>query len=127
MAPGNLITPPMGGMGWISIWYPPFRFGGAQWNIPETGQPASYNDSVIAIDGLVFVQGNLIIKNANANIHGVLWVNGNIINQTGMTAPTATDPSLSVFYNDQLNVPTLDVLVVQDAWMKFPPTATHWP
>lgn len=92
-----------------------FNHGSATW----TGGPPSANTDV-AHRGLLYVGGNLtILTGALGDFHGVLWVNGNITNNN-------TGERSLIFYDDTLDVPILNVILVRQSWMETGPSALPW-
>lgn len=85
-----------------------------------TGGPSS-GDTDVAIRGFVYVGGNLtIIQQAKGDFYGAIWVVGNVTNQN-------TGERSLVFYDSNLSVPTLNVVLVQQSWQEVSPSNTAWP
>lgn len=80
----------------------------------EGGSPGSGSD--LGFYGFVYVGGNANI-NGDAEIYGAIWVVGS---WTGTGNPI-------VFYNDQLNLPTLNIVLVRQSWQEVGPNKIPWP
>lgn len=74
-----------------------------------TGSDTGFN-------GFVYV-GSDINASGDADVYGAIWVVG---------AWNSAD-NIIIFYNDQLNVPTLNVVLVRQSWKEVSPSATSWP
>lgn len=91
-----------------------FQFGNETWS----GGPAYYNTDV-GIRGFVYCGGNLDIKGP-MDINGAVWVNGNISKAVG-------SERCVVFFDDTLDLPTLNVVLVRQSWQEIKPGSTPWP
>jgi hypothetical protein len=77
--------------------------------------------STPGIRGFVYVKGNLTYGNF-MDFVGAVWVNGNV-------SPSATAPSngfCSIFYQDDIQLPTLNVVLVRQNWQEVPPSTSSW-
>jgi len=94
-----------------------FNMGSESW----TGGPSTTNTDV-GIRGFIYVGGNFsILTNGMGDFFGALWIVGNATN-----ANTA-EKSL-VFFDSSLDVPVLNVVLVQQSWREITPsTAVAWP
>lgn len=70
----------------------------------------------LAVYGFLYVRGNFSAAGA-ADIYGALWVVGNVTNAD----------NTMVFYNAQLKVPTLNVMLTKESWMETKPSGAVWP
>lgn len=91
-----------------------FQFGGETWS----GGPAYYNTDV-GIRGFVYVGGNLDIKGP-MDINGAVWVVGNVTKAVG-------SERCIIFFDDTLQLPSLNVVLVRESWKEILPTNTTWP
>lgn len=92
-----------------------FQFGNETW----TGGVPYYNTDV-GIKGFIYVGGDLIL-NGIMDVSGAFWVKGNVTRLKG----AGTDPIL-VFFDDQLVVPALNVVLVQKSWQETRPSSATW-
>lgn len=93
-----------------------FDHGSDTW----TGGPPSANTDV-GYKGLIYVGGDLTI-NSISDVNGVVWVAGNVINNT-------TGERVLIFYDDGLDVPVLNVVLSRVSWQEASPsslTTTGW-
>jgi hypothetical protein len=95
-----------------------FRFGTDTWV-----QAASGGQSVLAtvgIRGFVYVGKNLTITQ-NMDFNGAVWVNGNVSASGG----TITN-YCCIYFDSTLQLPTLNVILMQQSWQEIPPSTTAW-
>jgi hypothetical protein len=71
--------------------------------------------SDLGIYGFTYVQGNLTLA-GDCDVYGALWVNGSV---SGMD-------NAMIFYNSNLKVPTLNVVLGQETWQETSPSQTAW-
>lgn len=90
-----------------------FRFGNETWS----GGPAYYNTDV-GIRGFVYVGGNLDIKGP-LDINGAVWVVGNVMKATG-------SERCVIFFDDTLQLPSLNVVLVRESWKEIQPSPVAW-
>jgi hypothetical protein len=76
--------------------------------------------ATVGVRGFVYVGGNLTIT-SYMDIHGGIWVNGNV-NASGGSYGQFT----SVFYDDTLSVPALNVILMRQSWQEATPSPTAW-
>jgi hypothetical protein len=93
-----------------------FNFGGETWTGGLSPPPAANTD--VGFRGLVYVGGNFDIQGP-ADINGAVYVVGNISKAVGSERTI-------VFYDDTLNVPTLNVVLVRISWNEIAPSSTTW-
>lgn len=93
-----------------------FNFGGETWTGGKSPPPAANTD--VGFRGLLYVGGNFDIQGP-ADINGAVYVVGNISKAVGSERTI-------VFYDDSLNVPTLNVVLVRASWEEILPSSTVW-
>ncbi len=94
-----------------------FDFGSQSWS----GGPPSGNTD-LGFRGFFYVKGDLILSGSNsvAEYYGALWVEGDTIGGSGFERST-------IFYDGNLTVPTLNVVLNPISWEEIPPdNATPW-
>jgi hypothetical protein len=91
-----------------------FNFGNETWS----GGPADYNTD-IGIRGFVYVGGDLDIKGP-LDINGAVWVVGDVLKAVG-------SERCVVFFDETLDVPSLNVVLVRQSWDEILPSDTTWP
>ncbi len=94
-----------------------FKFGSETWTGGKSPPPAGNTD--IGFRGLLYVGGDLNIEGP-ADIHGAVYVVGNVSKAVGAERTI-------VFYDDTLDLPTLNVVLVRQSWDEVLPTTTAWP
>jgi hypothetical protein len=72
-----------------------------------------------AFVGFVYVGGNATLAGA-ADQHGAIWVKGN------WSSGTSGSSNNNLFYNDQLQLPMLNVVLLRLSWKEVSPCATAW-
>lgn len=102
----------------LSTW----NFGSSSFCQP--GQSCGWVNTV-GIRGFVYVGGNLIIKSF-MDFNGAIWVNGSVTANCPSNDPNCLQSFCGVFYDDQLSVPTLNVILVRMSWQEVSPSATPW-
>ncbi len=80
--------------------------------------------NTVGVRGFTYVGGNLIIKNF-MDFNGAVWVNGSVAASCPSGDPNCLSSFCGIFYNDQLQVPTLNVVLVQTDWQDTKPQS--WP
>ncbi|MFN0118271.1 MAG: hypothetical protein ACKVQC_08300 [Elusimicrobiota bacterium] len=93
-----------------------FSFGGETWTGGKSPPPAGNTD--VGIRGLLYIGGDWNIEGA-MDVNGVIWVAGNVSKAVGAERTI-------VFYNDALDVPTLNVILTRQSWDEVSPTASTW-
>ncbi len=83
----------------------------------DTAVEGAASGGDLAFFGFLYVGGNLTIG-GDADTYGAVWVVG--VSTFGSAASANND----VFFNDQLVLPTLNVVLVRDSWMEVPPSKT---
>jgi hypothetical protein len=77
---------------------------------------ATGND--LGFNGFVYVGADITMTAGSAaDIYGAVWVVGNWNSASNNI----------IFFNDQLNIPTLNVVLVRQSWEEIMPSATAWP
>lgn len=72
----------------------------------------------LGFNGFVYVGNNITMTSGSAaDIYGAVWVVGNWISLSNNI----------IFFNDQLNVPTLNVVLIRQSWKEVAPSSTAWP
>jgi len=87
-----------------------------------TGGPST-GDTDVGVRGFIYVGGAgglTIIQGAKADFYGAIWTVGPVTNQN-------TGERSLVFYDSQLDVPTLNVVLVQQSWQEISPSNAAWP
>jgi len=94
-----------------------WHFGVDSWNEPGLGGGWV---NTVGIQGFVYVGGNLNIINY-LDINGAVWVNGSVI--SNYNNPSAF---CGIFYDDTLQVPALNVILLRQSWQEIGPSNTAW-
>ena len=81
--------------------------------------------NTVGIKGFVYVGGNLII-NSFMDFNGAIWVNGSVAANCPSSDPNCMISFCGIFYDDSLQVPTLNVILVRTSWEEVPPSSTPW-
>lgn len=86
--------------------------------------PASFcGINTVGVRGFTYVGGTLTITNNGfMDFNGAVWVNGSVV-ATG-ASPTSY---CGIFYDDQLSLPTLNVILTRQSWKEVSPSPTAWP
>ena len=93
-----------------------FRSNALTYKIGTSATESSGSGGDLGVYGFVYVDGNFARAGAS-DIYGSIWVRGNV-SGTGNTM---------IFYNSKLNVPTLNVVLVNDSWQEQKPSSQAWP
>ena len=96
-----------------------FGFGTEHFGMPPPMTPGSYSTTV-GIRGFTYVGGNLTILQY-MDFNGAIWVNGTV-SASGGSATT----SCGVFYDDTLDLPALNVILIRESWNEIIPSTTVW-
>lgn len=97
-----------------------FKFGTDSWTQPAGG--GSGWVSTVGIRGFTYVGGNLVIDQF-MDFNGAVWVNGSVVANNGSNTAFC-----AIYYNDQISLPTLNVVLVQQSWKEISPsTLSSWP
>lgn len=94
-----------------------FKFGSEIWT--KGNPPSSAGNTDIGFRGLLYVGGDLDIEGP-ADINGAVYVVGNISKAVGAERTI-------VFFDDTLDLPTLNVVLVRQSWDEITPSTTAWP
>jgi hypothetical protein len=92
-----------------------FSHGGETW----TGGPISANTDV-GIRGFIYTGGNLTF-NSLSDVAGSVWVVGNVVNND------TSGERVLVFYEPNLNLPLLNVVLGRLSWDEVAPSTAPWP
>lgn len=90
-----------------------FGFGSETW----TGGPIAGNTD-IGIRGFIYCGGNLDIEGP-LDINGAVWVEGTVSKAVG-------SERCVIFFDDTLNVPSLNVVLVRKSWAEILPSSQAW-
>ncbi len=99
-----------------------WKFGTQTFSQPGQGS-GWYN--TVGIRGFVYVGGNLYIKSF-MDFNGAIWVKGSVNATCPSGSNNCTTAFCGVFYNDQLSVPSLNVVLVQTSWQEVQPNMQTW-
>ncbi len=91
-----------------------FRFGNESW----TGGPTAANTDV-GLAGFLYVGGNYNMEGP-MDIYGAAWVVGNVSRGTGVSEYSI------LFFNDSLELPSLNVVLVRKSWEFVPASNSSW-
>jgi hypothetical protein len=94
-----------------------FNFGSETWTGGKSPPSAANTD--VGFRGLVYVGGDFDIEGP-ADVNGVVWVVGNVSKAVGSERTI-------VFYDENLDLPTLNVVLVRQSWKEVIPSGTPWP
>lgn len=84
----------------------------------NSGAEGGATGSDLGFNGFVYIGGDITMQSgSDADVYGAVWVVGNWI---------SLDNNI-IFFNDQLNVPTLNVVLVRQSWQEVTPDTTAWP
>ena len=80
--------------------------------------------TTVGMRGFTYVGGNLYLPNANSfmDFNGAVWVVGDVVASGG-----SANAYCGIFYNDTLDLPTLNVVLVRRSWTEVTPSAQAWP
>lgn len=91
-----------------------FRFGAETWS----GGPTAANTD-LGLKGFLYVGGDLNIE-GQMDYYGALWVVGNVSRATGVSERSI------IFYDDSLDLPALNVVLVRRSWKEIKPSSLPW-
>jgi len=94
-----------------------WHFGADSWNEPGLGGGWV---NTVGIKGFVYVGGNLSVINF-LDIHGAVWVNGSV-----SSSYASATSFCGIFYDETLQVPTLNVILQRLSWQEIGPSTTAW-
>jgi hypothetical protein len=97
-----------------------WNFGTDSSCVPATGSCGWRN--TVGVRGFTYVGGNLVVTNNGfMDFNGAVWVNG------GISANGANSTTFcGVYFDDQLTLPTLNVVLTRTSWNETLPSATVW-
>lgn len=104
-----------------------WRFGTDQFCFPTNppnGTTCGFQNTV-GIRGFVYVGGNLIIKSF-MDVNGAVWVNGSVSATCPGSDPTCQQSFCGIFYDENLSVPVLNVILVRVSWKETSPNNHPW-
>jgi hypothetical protein len=93
---------------------PTFSFGNETWS----GGPTAANTDV-GLAGFLYVGGNYDMEGP-MDIYGAVWVVGRVSRGTGVSEYSI------IFFDENLDLPTLNVVLVRKLWQTIPPTNIPW-
>ncbi len=93
---------------------PTFSFGNETWS----GGPTAANTDV-GLAGFLYVGGDYDMKGP-MDIYGAVWVVGRVSRGTGVSEYSI------IFFDENLDLPTLNVVLVRKSWQTIPPTNIPW-
>jgi hypothetical protein len=94
-----------------------FNFGSETWTGGKSPPPAGNTD--VGFRGLIYIGGNFNIQGP-VDVHGVVWVAGNVSKAVGSERTV-------IFFDETLDIPTLNVVLVRQSWNEIMPSGTAWP
>lgn len=83
----------------------------------EKGCERAATGDDIGLYGFLYVGGNLKIYGA-FDIYGAIWVVGDI--------NTGSGNNVAIFFNENLELPTLNVVLIRQSWEEIPPSNIPW-
>ncbi|MGC9070185.1 MAG: hypothetical protein ACP5IO_02620 [Elusimicrobiales bacterium] len=83
----------------------------------EQGCERGASGDDIGLYGFLYVGGNLQIYGA-FDIYGAIWVVGDV--------NTGAGNNVSVFFNENLELPTLNVILIRESWQEITPSNLAW-
>jgi Tfp pilus assembly protein PilX len=80
--------------------------------------------TTVGMRGFTYVGGNMTITNPDGymDFNGAVWVQGDVV-ATGASA----NAYCGIFYDDTLNVPSLNVVLIRQSWQEITPSRQVWP
>ncbi len=94
-----------------------YAFGTDSWCQPLSG--CGWR-ATVGLRGFTYVGGNLTILQY-LDFNGAVWVNGTVTASGGTSTTFCT-----VFYDDTLTVPALNVILIRVSWNEVAPSSTVW-
>lgn len=94
-----------------------FNFGTETWCQP--GQGCGWRTTV-GVRGFTYVGGNLTILQF-MDFNGAIWVNGTVTASGGSASAFC-----GIFYDDTLELPALNVVLIRQSWNETAPSSTVW-
>lgn len=94
-----------------------FKFGEETWTAGQNPPTAENTD--VGLRGFLYVGGNYDIQSA-MDIYGAVWVEGNVSRATGAEMTI-------IFFNENLDLPSLNVVLVRKSWDEVIPSTIPWP
>lgn len=91
---------------------------------PPNGTSCGFVNTV-GVRGFTYVGGNLIIKSF-MDFNGAVWVNGSVSATCPGGDPNCQQSFCGIFYDSNLNVPVLNVILVRTAWQEATPNTAVW-
>ena len=78
--------------------------------------------ATVGMRGFIYVGGNITF-NQFMDTNGAIWIQGNM---TSSGAGAALSNYSAIYFNDQLNLPTLNVILMLQSWKEVQASATVW-
>ena len=94
-----------------------FSFGSQTWTGGKNPPPAGNTD--VGFRGLLYIGGNFDIQGPT-DVHGAVWVVGSVSKTVGAERTI-------VFYDDSLDLPSLNVVLTRTSWNEVTPSSQAWP
>jgi len=98
---------------------PTWNFGTDTFCQPTSGLCGLY--ATVGIRGFTYVGGNLTII-SYMDFNGAVWINGNVNASGGSSTQYC-----GIFYDDTLQVPALNVILLRQSWQEVAASPTAWP
>lgn len=95
-----------------------FDLGGETWAV-SNGGPANAADTDVGFRGFLYVGGDLDISGPT-DVYGAIWVVGNVTKAAGVS-------STNIFYDENITIPTLNVILQRQLWKEIGSDTTAWP
>ena len=90
------------------------------WANDPNGEAVQVQSCDVGIDGFLYVGGDLTFNpKVGVDFYGAMWVVGNIYDN-------GTGEKSELFFNDKLNVPALNVVLVRQSWKEIPQSKQAW-
>jgi len=83
----------------------------------ESGCERGASGDDLGLYGFLYVGGDLKISSA-FDMYGAIWVVGSVI--------TGGSNNVSIFFNESLDLPTLNVVLLRKSWEEIPPSTSTW-
>ncbi len=98
-----------------------WHFGTDSSNFPGSAIHGWKN--TVGVRGFTYVGKNLsITTNGFMDFNGAVWVNGSVTSNGA-----SLDSFCGIYYDDTIQLPTLNVVLVRKSWQKVPASSVAWP
>jgi len=94
-----------------------FKFGEETWT--RGTNPPSAENTDIGLKGFLYVGGNFQMERA-MDYYGAVWVVGDVARATGLAEQSI------IFFDENLDLPSLNVVLVRKSWDEIQPSSTSW-